>query len=47
MDLKDKVSLSLFIKATKVLQKENKFNLSQETAWKTVEAIEQANQAYF
>ena len=47
IDLKDKVGLSLFAKATKGLNKENKFNLSQETARKTVEAIEQANQAFF
>ena len=47
IDLKDKVGLSLFVKATEGLPKEQKFNLSQETARKTVEAIEQANQAFF
>ena len=40
IDLKYKVGLSLFVKATEVLDKDNKFNLSQETACKTVEAIE-------
>ena len=47
IDLTDKVGLSLFNKATEGLGKDFKFNLSQETARKTVEAIEQANQAYF
>ena len=47
IDLTDKVGLSLFTKATEGLDKDNKFNLSQETARKTVEAIEQANQAFF
>jgi hypothetical protein len=47
IDLQDKTGLTLFVKATEGLQKDNKFNLSQETDRKTVEAIEQANQAYF
>ena len=47
IDLLDKVGLSLFNKATEGLGNDSKFNLSQETARKTVEAIEQANQAYF
>ena len=46
IDLKDKVGLSLFVKATEGLPKEQKFNLSQETSRKTVEAIKQANQAF-
>ena len=47
IELKDKVGLSLFVKATKGLDKDNKFNLSQDTARKTVKAIEQANQVFF
>ena len=47
VDLKDKVGLSLFAKATEGLGKDTKFNLSQDTVRKTVKAIEQANQAYF
>ena len=47
INLKDKVGLSLFAKATEGLSKDTKFNLSQDTARKTVEAIEHANQAYF
>ena len=42
IDLMDKVGLSLFVKATKGLPKEQKINLSQETACKTVKAIKQA-----
>ena len=46
IDLKEKVGLYLFVKTTKGLSKEQKFNLSQETTCKIVEAIEQTNQAF-
>ena len=45
INLKDKVGLSLFSKATEGLKAKFDFNI--ENARKTVEAIERANQAYF
>ena len=45
IDLKDKVGLSLFTKATEGLK--IKFDLKLETSRKTVESIERANQAFF
>ena len=47
INLKDKVGLSLFVKATVGLPKEQKKYFFQETACKIVKAVEQANQAFF
>ena len=47
IDLKDKVGLTLYNKATDGLNDDNKFDFSQENAKRTVDSIEQANQAFF